>query len=1303
MHRLTFLFRDSTRDSAGDPAAGGPPPRDGLDALLRDWHAKNADAAQRDRAEIIARASVRPVVGRIGAWLGSPLLRAAAAIAIAATIVTMVLVPTRTAQAEVTLVPEGGELVAFTPDGDRLGSCPLQRTDVDAEIGGPAMRVRLVQRYENRFPQKIEAVYTFPLPSRAAVDAMRITVRGPTGERIVDGEVKERDRARRMYEAAKASGYVASLLEQERSNIFTQSVANIEPGATVLVEISYVELLERRDGVYSFTFPTVVGPRYVPGTPGGAAPKLPAGLEPRSGLVLLAPGQATVADGGAPVTAAAIERWLAMATPVRTPTPEVLESAGAGGTPVEFTITYATGAKELGLVWPNAGLGQLNGRFFAMVGAATATGFAPGTDEVPDASRITPMPVPPSERAGHDLSIRVAIETGGPELRDLASPMHEVVTSRDGRRAIVELAKRSSIPNRDFVLSWRTDADLIGEGTLATVRTPRFDGDPSAGGHFAVILNPPARIEQASIPPRELVFVLDTSGSMSGFPIEKAKEVMSKAIAAMRPQDRFNVITFAGHTHILWPEPRAASEMNVAEARGFVDGQRGGGGTEMMAAIEAALDPKSGGSWLTPREMLDLPADGRAVRIEVGLDAVHDSTLVLDDRTVKLTLGVALPTVTDPASRTVRLEGRWVTRDGDRVLDVERASFARDPAANRICVFLTDGHVGNDQAIIAAVRRFARGTRVFSFGVGSSVNRYLLEEMARQGRGAAEFVFLGSDADATVARLARRIQTPVLVDLEATVEGVELVDTLPPLDRLPDLYDEQPIVIFGRYAEPGRGSITLRGRTGAGPWEKTIALDLPGDRDGNAAVATLWARAKVDDLLNPFLDQVQSGSLEPTVRASVVSLGEAYSIVTPYTSFVAIERSRITVGGMPMLVQVPIEMPEGVSWDGIFGEQPQLRDFAVRACTIGSGGGDGLVGGLSRDLAAAMTERQPVGEARPLELQETKWLRLAESSPDVFEYDRNGPVTGKPSTAASVAPAEPGGGGGFGTGGGGGSGNAGGSGGSGGIIADPGSVPARVQSRGKIDAGTDRKFKDAADEEILLGLRSNLSGVPTDDGPAVVETPPAMSTGGAGSPEPAGDSATVDPWLAERLAAAEALRMETRYAEALLVVDEALTRFPLDTKAKAIEEQLRVTLESKGIVAVRRPGSPGEIEQRSKRIRERAGQVLDPVLMLLAAIFERDPALSVEAAKAARPPVDVREVNGTWVVRATVLGVKDSSEAIEAAVVAAGGRVIGSDPAGVIVAEVPMGELLSLALDAPVRKIDPLRAVADAPRTGPDR
>ena len=134
-------------------------------------------------------------------------------------------------------------------------------------------------------------------------------------------------------------------------------------------------------------------------------------------------------------------------------------------------------------------------------------------------------------------------------------------------------------------------------------------------GHSELpVLAPPARVVPEEVRPRELVFILDTSGSMSWFPIEKSKAVVQKAIDAMRPNDTFNVITFAGRTQVLWPEPRTASEENRTAAQRFIDGLEGGGGTEMMAAIEAALR-QDGGSLPGPVELANQPADGRMVSI----------------------------------------------------------------------------------------------------------------------------------------------------------------------------------------------------------------------------------------------------------------------------------------------------------------------------------------------------------------------------------------------------------------------------------------------------------------------------------------------------------------------------------------------------------------------------------------------------------------------------------------------------------------------------------------------------------------
>src|SRR2546422_6019164 len=159
-----------------------------------------------------------------------------------------------------------GSLQVVDPNGKPKAVCPLKHTDVKAEISGFLARVVVTQEFENPFKEKIEAVYTFPLPQNAAVDDMTMLV----GDRTVRGKILLREEAQAVYEAAKNNGQTASLLNQERPNIFTQSVANILPGEQIKITISYVETLKYEDGSYEFVFPMVVGPRYIPGNATGA-------------------------------------------------------------------------------------------------------------------------------------------------------------------------------------------------------------------------------------------------------------------------------------------------------------------------------------------------------------------------------------------------------------------------------------------------------------------------------------------------------------------------------------------------------------------------------------------------------------------------------------------------------------------------------------------------------------------------------------------------------------------------------------------------------------------------------------------------------------------------------------------------------------------------------------------------------------------------------------------------------------------------------------------------------------------------
>lgn len=384
-----------------------------------------------------------------------------------------------------------GSLQAFDLKGNPAGQCPLKHTEVKTEISGFLARVTVTQLFENSFTDKIEAVYTFPLPQAAAVDDMMILV----GNRVVKGRIMRREDAKATYDAARARGQIAALLNQQRPNIFTQMVANILPGQQIKVTISYVETLKYDEGAYEWSFPTVVAPRYNPGPEPVSAPS---------------PSPETATAPAEPAASTEIER------------------------------------------------------------AAVA-------------NQISPPVASAGQRAGHDISIEVNIDAGVP-LVSLQSGTHEIEALQPGAgKGIVRLKDQATIPNKDFVLKYSVAGNQI-EDALLSHRDDK-------GGFFTFILQPPQRVSAPDVMPKELVFVLDTSGSMAGFPIDKARETMLLALDGLYPQDTFNVITFAGETKILFSEPVPATPANLSKAKTFLRETRSEGGTEMMKAIRAALEP----------------------------------------------------------------------------------------------------------------------------------------------------------------------------------------------------------------------------------------------------------------------------------------------------------------------------------------------------------------------------------------------------------------------------------------------------------------------------------------------------------------------------------------------------------------------------------------------------------------------------------------------------------------------------------------------------------------------------------------
>ncbi|MFY9620716.1 MAG: VIT and VWA domain-containing protein [Pyrinomonadaceae bacterium] len=629
-----------------------------------------------------------------------------------------------------------GTLQVLNPGGTLKAVCPLKHTEVKAQISGFLSRVTVTQQFENPFTEKIEAVYTFPLPQNAAVDDMTMLI----GDKTVRGKILKREEAQAVYAAAKAGGQRASLLEQERANIFTQSVANILPGEQIKITISYVETLKYEDGSYEFVFPMVVGPRYVPGN--------------------------------------------------------------------------ATGAQS--------------------------TGLAPDTDKVPDASRITPPPPPAGMRAGHDISVEVSLDAGVP-IDALNSKTHRVIVERpNDRRARVTLQEFATIPNKDFILRYDVAGKKINDALLT-----HYTG---ASGFFTLIVQPPERVTAEDVTPKELVFVLDTSGSMSGFPIDKAKETMKMALDNLYPHDTFNLITFAGDTHILFPEPVSATKENLAKAQAFLESRQGGGGTEMMKAIKASLDPSD--------------AQGHV----------------------------------------------------------------------RIVCFMTDGYVGNDMEIIGEVQKHPNA-RVFAFGIGGSVNRYLLDNMAKHGRGEVEYVALNDDGSAAARRFHERVRNPLLTDISIDWNGMPVSDVYPKV--IPDLFGAKPVILTGKYGGNGRGVIRLKGKMSGRDFVREIPVDFSAT-DKRDVLATLWARTRVDELMDQDLNGAQAGTMKEDLKQAITQLGLDYRLMTKFTSFVAVEEMVVTDGGQPRRIDVPVEIPEGVNREAVINEQHSSLGSAFNSRQIQS-------------------------------------------------------------------------------------------------------------------------------------------------------------------------------------------------------------------------------------------------------------------------------------------------------------------------------------------------------------------------------
>lgn len=642
-----------------------------------------------------------------------------------------------------------GALRVVKEDGGVV-ECPLRHTDVKAEVAGFIARVKVTQTFYNPASERIEAVYVFPLPHEAAVDDMTMVI----GGRKIVGVIKRRAEARQIYQEALAAGQTTALLEQERPNIFTQSVGNIDPGQEVNIEISYVDVLNYDMGAYEFHFPMVVGPRFIPGGPVSSTPATPP---------------------------------------------------------------------------------ELQGK---------VSSAAPNTDRVPDASRITPPVLKPGYRNGHDVALSLRLDAGVP-IQDLKVANHEVEIKRQGdRQAEVTLSPADSIPNKDFVLRYH----VVGKKPEMAVLAHTGDSTDAkrlGQGYFMLMIQPKEDERLTKSPPREIVFLLDVSGSMSGQPTEKVKEAMREMLKLCREIDTVQVITFANATQQLFEKPVPINSQNVARALNFTEGLQGGGGTYMLEGVKRAIDQP---------------------------------------------------------------------KDANRV---------------RIVIMLTDGYIGNEAEIIEHVgKNCGDQVRFWAIGIGSSPNMFLIDGVARQGGGMGKKLELKENAAGLAEEVITRIQRAQLSKIAIDWGGLNVAETYPA--KIPELWAGRPVILLGRYAGGGAAEVTVSGTVEGQSVRWPLRVTLPNSEASHDVLAKVWARKKIEDLMQQTYYQ---GS--PAVEEEVTAIALDYRLMSQYTSFVAVDakeagKLKERPARPPRRMLVPVPLPEGTRWEGFFGPTGEMPSAEVR-------------------------------------------------------------------------------------------------------------------------------------------------------------------------------------------------------------------------------------------------------------------------------------------------------------------------------------------------------------------------------------
>lgn len=436
--------------------------------------------------------------------------------------------------------------------------------------------------------------------------------------------------------------------------------------------------------------------------------------------------------------------------------------------------------------------------------------------------------------------INVTLSAGVP-ITGLSCDTHkiEVEQVQESEMKIALSDPEDFAGDRDFILEYELTGEKVNTGLVL------YPGEEE--NFFLLTVQPPNRYEPKDLVSREYIFILDVSGSMNGYPLDTAKELIRTMVANLRSTDCFNLFLFSDIVSEMSLESVVATKENMDCATKLIDMQEGGGGTELAAALESALN--------TPK----------------------------------------------------------------------RSDVSRN------VVVITDGYIYDEEEVFGMIHENLDNTSFFSFGIGSSVNRSLMEGIAGAGMGEAFVVTDEEKAEETAERFRTYIEAPVLTDIQVSFDGFDVYDTVP--SAVPTLFAEKPVVLFGKWRGEPSGNIRITGKTGTQDYVQEIDVSQIVPSEENSAICYLWARKKVD-----MLTAYGYAREDDNTKAEITSIGLDYSMVTPYTSFVAVLDTIRNPEGDSMDVDQPSPLPQGVSELAIggylMGAEPELLIMSIATIVI---------------------------------------------------------------------------------------------------------------------------------------------------------------------------------------------------------------------------------------------------------------------------------------------------------------------------------------------------------------------------------